>query len=190
MPTRQKTYFEDGFIDTEYGYLYGRDHLGSVVELLNAITGEILATREYTPYGRIRSTEGTKQADFAWTGHFYDVDTGLHHAPGRVYDAALGRWLSADPYPDAELLPEGTNLYAYVGNDPINYIDPLGFCRSSKGNASSGRPSPPTQNSGSGTGGGKPPKKTASSASSSDGGSGNFGNATNNVDKFRRTPTT
>ena len=36
------------------------------------------------------------------------ADTGLHHAPGRVYDAALGRWLSADPYPDAELLPEGS----------------------------------------------------------------------------------
>ena len=179
--TSQKAYFEDGFIDTENGYLYGRDHLGSVVELLNAITGEILAIREYTPYGRIRTEEGTKQADFAWTGHFYDVDTGLHHAPGRVYDAALGRWLSADPYPDAELLPEGTNLYAYVGNDPINYIDLLGFCRSSKSSASSGRPPPPTQNSGSGTGGGKPPKKTASSASSSDGGSGNFGDISRKI---------
>lgn len=35
-------------------------------------------------------------------------------------------WLSRDPLWMAESLPEGPNLYAYVGNDPINYYDPYG----------------------------------------------------------------
>jgi hypothetical protein len=41
----------------------------------------------------------------------------------RVYDPRTGRWLSRDPIEEEG----GFNLYAYVGGDPINYIDPLGL---------------------------------------------------------------
>jgi hypothetical protein len=43
------------------------------------------------------------------------------------YDPTIGRWLSRDPDNNAEFLPEGPNLYAYVGNSPTNRIDPLGL---------------------------------------------------------------
>lgn len=40
-----------------------------------------------------------------------------------VYDAELGRWLSADPIEEGG----GLNLYRYVGNGPVGAWDPLGL---------------------------------------------------------------
>jgi hypothetical protein len=37
----------------------------------------------------------------------------------------LGRWISRDPLPNAEIL-QGPNPYAYVGNNTPNVIDPRG----------------------------------------------------------------
>jgi len=164
-----RNYYADGFTEGSASYLYGRDRLGSIVELIDAATGTVVSRRDYSPFGIVRNESGSVQADFAYTGHFYDAELALHYSPTRVYDAALGRWLSADIFPDAELLPEGTNLYAYVGNDPINFTDPLGLCRSSNSRNQANRP-PPKQSGNSGSGGGDPPKRTASSASPQDGG--------------------
>jgi uncharacterized protein RhaS with RHS repeats len=53
----------------------------------------------------------------------------LYHYKARVYSPNLGRFLQADPIGYAD----GLNLYAYVGGDPVNGIDPSGlFCRASR----------------------------------------------------------
>jgi hypothetical protein len=47
----------------------------------------------------------------------------LHHLGAREYDPTIGRWLQPDPLG----LEGGLNLYAYCGNEPINYIDSSGL---------------------------------------------------------------
>ncbi len=41
----------------------------------------------------------------------------------RYYDPSVGRYISADPIG----LDGGINLYAYVENDPVNWVDPWGL---------------------------------------------------------------
>ncbi len=61
---------------------------------------------------------------FGFQSGLYDPDTGLVQFRARWYDPSTGRWLSKDPI----LLEGGLNLYAFCGNDPVNFRDPWGLC--------------------------------------------------------------
>jgi RHS repeat-associated protein len=107
-------------------YFYTRDHLGSIRELVDA-NGTVRARYSYDPFGRSTLLEGVPLADFGFAGMFWSSEAQLALTLFRAYDPELGRWLSRDPLPNAEI-EEGPNLYAYVANNPINAIDPLGLC--------------------------------------------------------------
>ena len=64
---------------------------------------------------------------FAFTGRRLDFESGLYHYRERAYYALAGRFLQVDPI----LLLAGPNLYAYVGNDPVNFSDPVGLSKQS-----------------------------------------------------------
>src|SRR5690606_34965288 len=51
----------------------------------------------------------------------------LIHMNGRVYDPAIGRFLSADPFMQFPDSTQGLNRYTYVGNNPLSYTDPSGL---------------------------------------------------------------
>ncbi len=61
---------------------------------------------------------------FGFQSGLHDPDTGLVQFRARWYDPSTGRWLSKDPI----LLEGGLNLYAFCGNDPVNFTDPWGLC--------------------------------------------------------------
>jgi RHS repeat-associated protein len=110
-------------------FFYTRDHLGSIREVTDG-SGNVRARYTYDPYGRRTKLSGDMEADFGFAGMFWSAEANLALTHFRAYDPELGRWLSRDPLPSAEML-EGPNLYAYVHNEPINRIDPLGLCTGS-----------------------------------------------------------
>lgn len=122
--TVSRQYFSEGWRDASAGtnYFYGRDHLGSVREVVNS-SSSVLTRYGYDAYGRVTKLSGTVESDFQYTGHYAHSPSGLYLAPFRAYDAELGRWISRDPIGEEG----GINLYGYVGNNPINAIDPLGL---------------------------------------------------------------
>jgi RHS repeat-associated protein len=57
------------------------------------------------------------------TGREWDKETGLYYYRERYYDPMEGKFISKDPIG----FKGGINLYAYVGQNPINYTDPFGL---------------------------------------------------------------
>ncbi|MFW9078190.1 RHS repeat-associated core domain-containing protein [Pseudomonas sp. P2757] len=98
------------------------DHLGSAVKELDA-QAQLISEEVYLPFGRTASltARSAVEVDYKtlrYSGKEMDV-SGLYYYGARYYAPWLGRWTSADPAGDID----GTNLYAFVGNNPIIYID-------------------------------------------------------------------
>ncbi len=103
------------------------DQLGSVRLVINSATGEIAQRIDYDEFGRVVANTNPGFQPFGFAGGLYDDDTRLTRFGARDYDAETGRWTTKDPLGFAA---GQENFYVYVGNDPINSIDPDGLrCR-------------------------------------------------------------
>jgi len=76
---------------------------------------------DYLPYGEEMGTVTSGNVDKCGT-YLRDQTSGLDYADQRYFAGTLGgRFLTADP------AGQGTNWYAYVGGDPVNFADPQGL---------------------------------------------------------------
>jgi RHS repeat-associated protein len=100
---------------------YLKDHLGST-RALASNTGSIITGSEvnYDSFGNATNQIATR---FTYTGREYDPDAGLYYYRARWYDPQARRFISEDPIG----LSGGINLYAYVGNNPVDLVDPTGL---------------------------------------------------------------
>ncbi len=96
-----------------------QDRIGSVIGAADA-AGAALAAYAYDEYGRPNAWTGAR---LRYTGQMLLPEAQLYHYRARAYSPTLGRFLQTDPI----LYAGGMNLYAYVGDDPLNWRDPSGL---------------------------------------------------------------
>ena len=86
--------------------------------------GNELATNRYDSFGKLVAQTGSLPfaSTYTYTGREWDAEAGLYYYRARYYDPAVGRFISEDPIGFAGCL----NFYAYVENNPVNFIDPSG----------------------------------------------------------------
>jgi RHS repeat-associated protein len=103
---------------------YATDHLGSVRDIIDAATGDVLFHAEYDAFG-VATEYGAGYGDtLKYTAREFDADTGLQYNRARWYDNSTGRWLSEDPIGFAA---GDHNLYRYVSNFSTGATDPSGL---------------------------------------------------------------
>lgn len=95
------------------------DKMGSIVATSDS-TGVVTNKNAYGPFGEITTLAGTT---FGYTGQRYDSELGLSYYKRRMYSSKLGRFLQPD---HVGYTGEDFNLYTYVGNSPLKYVDPIG----------------------------------------------------------------
>jgi hypothetical protein len=111
---------------------YHHDGLGSTVALTGE-NGELLESYRYDAFGAATilspSTHDPRPSTafgnrFLFTGREWLGQAVIYDYRNRVYSSSLGRFLQTDPI---RFSAGDVNIYRYVGNGPVNWVDPLGL---------------------------------------------------------------
>lgn len=117
------------------------DHLGST----HAVTdgdGAVESRVMYGPWGAAwdgenwflpASETSLDELPAGFTGHQPELDAGLINMRGRMYDPAVGRFMSVDPVIENALEVGTWNAYSYVQNRPLSLVDPTGLASEDRG---------------------------------------------------------
>lgn len=135
-----RTYTGDLVTMTDYtsgvavNYYYIHNGHGDIIGLKDK-TGTTVVTYEYDAFGNIVTSTGTaktgngrlvrEENPFRYASYFYDEETKLYYLRMRFYDPSIGRYLTRDIVPSA-------NLYVYTENNPVRFVDPFGLSFFSK----------------------------------------------------------
>ncbi|MFO0709560.1 MAG: RHS repeat-associated core domain-containing protein [Sandaracinus sp.] len=111
---------------------YLQDSMGSVIGLVDETTTQT-ATFEYDGFGGERSATGAlaslpvaSRGDYRFHGMWLDGSVRLYYVRARVYDAAVGRFLSNDPAEGSRAEPESFECTRFVRGSPGLATDPSG----------------------------------------------------------------
>jgi len=109
---------------------YVLNDLVNVTSIINT-SGTVQERYGYNAFGTSRVMNANfvvqSSSSYNWETRFaayrWDSESGLYQVRYRYYHPLLGTWINRDPIGEVG----GFNLYAYVLNSPVNYVDPLGL---------------------------------------------------------------
>jgi RHS repeat-associated protein len=105
----------------DYYYIY--DGKGNVTAVYDQ-EQRAVAQYAYDAFGELLAESASLVQPFRFSTKRYDELLGFYDYGYRRYSPLIHRWLTRDPIG----LDGGTNLYGFVGNNPVNMIDPEGHC--------------------------------------------------------------
>jgi RHS repeat-associated protein len=82
----------------------------------------VVATYTYDPYGNLKTSSGTVNNPFLFSGQYRDSESWLYYLRARYYDPGRAQFLSRDPLADMTRQP-----YSYTSDNPMNTVDPSGL---------------------------------------------------------------
>jgi len=100
---------------------FHHDQQGST-RLLTGVTGSVVGTYEYGPYGTLDGHTGTESTQIGYAGQYRAHTNRSIYLRERVYDPSTAQFLSTDPAVQASGEP-----YSYAADDPVNQTDPTGL---------------------------------------------------------------
>ena len=101
-------------------YTYGWDLTKNICEIFGP-SGYIRSTYVYTPFGNVTASGDVNQP-IQWSSEYYDNELALVYYNYRHYNPTDGRWINRDPIAEQG----GRNLYGFVGNKTIIFVDCIG----------------------------------------------------------------
>lgn len=133
----KKEILNDGVLAESNNYYLHRDNLGSILGITKA-DGSVVEKRFFDAWGNLKAltnsagqtTTNTKELanaklflDRGYTGHEHLWTVGLVNMNARLYDPILRKFLSPDNLVPDVFNTQSYDLYGYVNNNPLLYID-------------------------------------------------------------------
>jgi RHS repeat-associated protein len=115
-------------LDDQGDVAYYVNNIHSDVTHLTGQQGQILNAYTYDAFGNMLSAREERSNPFRYAGEMQDALTGHYYLRARFYNPLIARFTQEDTYRG-----DGLNLYAYVANNPIRYVDPSGYMCEVKG---------------------------------------------------------
>lgn len=118
-----------GFIYNGSQYFYMINQNNDVMGITDK-NGNLLCSYTYDEWGTPKVASNSANTEIAeinpirYRGYYYDNETGYYYLQSRYYDPSICRFINSDTYDYIDNTSQlGFNLFAYCGNNPINFSD-------------------------------------------------------------------